>query len=371
MASGDWIKLHRKLLKHPIMQHDGLCRLWNYCLMRANWKPGRWTIPGTTTVIDVPRGSFVTGRFELYADLYPKGSRGRQATDAPSESTLWRRLLSLQDLECITVSNLNYRCSMVTIINYGPYQDDQRDESAETGGNPQKDGTIKWTAEQRANRSVSGQNMQKVNSQTDAENQLNRGDSGGDQLSNEQQMNSRWTAGEQPVNTIEERKEIQEGEEDKTPPSSAGHSSLEKKTTPKASESTVTTSGLIRPPGDVPNPERFKAEWNDAVPFARVKILGPGHQQRIRFLATNPEWVSHYREALNRIKAIPWLRGDNETGWKITINFFLKDDTVAKLVNGELDEWVPENKTPIQETLDQKLDRQRRRNADLAKDKHQ
>jgi len=32
---GDWIKLHRKLIENPIMQHDGMCRLWVYLLLKS------------------------------------------------------------------------------------------------------------------------------------------------------------------------------------------------------------------------------------------------------------------------------------------------------------------------------------------------
>ena len=62
MTDGGFIKIHRTLADSPIMQHDGLLRLWIYCLLTANWKDGKWLMPGTMREVTIPRGSFITGR---------------------------------------------------------------------------------------------------------------------------------------------------------------------------------------------------------------------------------------------------------------------------------------------------------------------
>jgi hypothetical protein len=123
--ANDWIKLHRKLLEHPIMQHDGLCRLWNYLLLRANWKDNQWLIPGTTKAISVPRGSLVLGRQSLHQALYPRNRK-----DDPAPFTVWRWLISLADMECITVRNVCNHCSVVTIVNYEGYQGREDEQCA-------------------------------------------------------------------------------------------------------------------------------------------------------------------------------------------------------------------------------------------------
>lgn len=125
MARGDWIKLHRKLLEGPIFQHDGLFRLWCYCLMRANWKETTWIMPGTMTRIDIPRGSFITGKHSLHEDLYK--NHDEREMPAPSTSTLWRWLGCLQSLGCLKLQNMNNRCTLVSICKYGTYQDDKQE----------------------------------------------------------------------------------------------------------------------------------------------------------------------------------------------------------------------------------------------------
>ena len=126
MAGSDWIKLHRSMLKSPIFQHDGLFRLWTYCLLRANWEPRKWLIPGTMQEIEVPRGAFITGRQSLFASLYPQSDADGiliKREYAPSPITVWRWVKSLESMGCVTVETVNNRCSLVTICNYSTYQD--------------------------------------------------------------------------------------------------------------------------------------------------------------------------------------------------------------------------------------------------------
>lgn len=119
MSGGDWIKVHRRLLAHPTMQHDGLCRLWLFCLMRANWKEATWLIPGTMRAIKVARGQFITGRESLYSSLYGDEYRGDVR---PVSRTLWRWLQTLSDLGCVSLQNVSNHCTLVTVCNYEAYQ---------------------------------------------------------------------------------------------------------------------------------------------------------------------------------------------------------------------------------------------------------
>lgn len=101
------------------MQHDGLCRLWMYCLMRASWKDGEWLIPGTTTAVKVKRGQFVTGRETLHEAMFGKNYKGEHR---PASRTVWRWLESLRDMKCLRVQTVSNRASLVTVVNYDTYQ---------------------------------------------------------------------------------------------------------------------------------------------------------------------------------------------------------------------------------------------------------
>ena len=125
---GDWIKLHRKLLDSPIMRHSGLLHLWTYCLLRANWRDCKWLIPGTLRELHIRRGQFVTGQQSLHAQLYPPTDENGNpiARDhTPTARTVWRWLIALKVMGCLTLESVSNRCTLVTLCNYRTYQDDE------------------------------------------------------------------------------------------------------------------------------------------------------------------------------------------------------------------------------------------------------
>jgi hypothetical protein len=122
LATG-YVKLHREVMDHPAFCHDGIFRLWCYCLLRANWKDSNWMIPGTTNSVVVSRGQFITGRESLHTELYGLKYNG-ESVSKPVSRTLWRWLESLERMQCITTQNVSNRCTLVTVCNYETYQND-------------------------------------------------------------------------------------------------------------------------------------------------------------------------------------------------------------------------------------------------------
>ena len=124
-----WIAIDRSLLKSPIFAHEGMFRLWMFCLMKANWKDGKWLVPGTLSERMIPRGSFITGRESLWEQMYPKRDEEGQAIKrdyTPTSRTVWRWMEALERMECVKLENVSNRCTHVTVINYSTYQDDNR-----------------------------------------------------------------------------------------------------------------------------------------------------------------------------------------------------------------------------------------------------
>lgn len=117
MPEEGWIKAYRKLRDHPSWPHDGLVKLWLHCLFEANYASSTYLIPGTTDIVTVERGSFITGREVLHAGMYPKKS-----ADTPVARTVYRWLQSLERMECVTLRTLSNRCTLVTVVNYETYQ---------------------------------------------------------------------------------------------------------------------------------------------------------------------------------------------------------------------------------------------------------
>lgn len=207
---GDWLKLHRKLRGHPIMSQDGLCRLWMHCMLEANWKDSTWLIPGTGRAIEIKRGAFITGRAALHKQLY--GSVDHREIEKPSESTLWRRLQTLQQLGSVKLENVDNRCTMVTLCNYELYQSSE--ESIRT--------------------------------------------------TDEQPVNNQRTTDEQPVNTDKEEKKIEGKKEENTggEPPVGPKPEPPKPPKPRAKAAEVTADGINYPEClDTPEVRQAVAEW--------------------------------------------------------------------------------------------------------------
>lgn len=126
---GGYVKIWRKLLSSPIMSQDGLCRLWIWCIMLANWKAKKSIIPGTCQEVVIPRGSFLTTMTHLHASLYrrPDDDEVTELDDIltepiPSPRTLWRRLHSLKKMGSVSLKTVSRHGTIVTLCNYETYQ---------------------------------------------------------------------------------------------------------------------------------------------------------------------------------------------------------------------------------------------------------
>ena len=113
---GDWLKLHRKLLRSAVFEDSDLLKLWVFCLLKANWKDCTVFWEGMKTPIHLKRGQFITGRQALYAEFYPKKRVQRK-----SSRTIWRWLQALQTLGNISIASVQSH-SVVTICHYETYQ---------------------------------------------------------------------------------------------------------------------------------------------------------------------------------------------------------------------------------------------------------
>lgn len=119
MADG-WISLHRKIRKNPVFNDHQLLRLWIICLTEATHK-GREQLVGKQ-IVQLEAGQFITGRF----DLHKMYSEGLKAKDRVTEYTVWRWLVTLQDLEFLSINSSN-KFSIVTVVNWSKYQSHEQE----------------------------------------------------------------------------------------------------------------------------------------------------------------------------------------------------------------------------------------------------
>lgn len=103
-----FIKLHRSILDSAVFSDAEVLRLWIYLLCRASVDDRQIIIDGR--VVNVKKGQLITGRKKLAEHLNT------------TESKAYRSLKLLQKLGCVNIE-VNNRFSLVTLLNWGKFQD--------------------------------------------------------------------------------------------------------------------------------------------------------------------------------------------------------------------------------------------------------
>jgi len=102
-----WVKLYRALLENPVFYDPHLLQIFIYCLLKANHKTEKIIYRGE--VLEIPEGSFITGRHTASQELRLKGK-------------MWdRKLEVLEKLEILTIRKTS-RFSIITITKWQDYQ---------------------------------------------------------------------------------------------------------------------------------------------------------------------------------------------------------------------------------------------------------
>jgi len=112
----------------------------------------------------------------------------------------------------------------------------------------------------------------------------------------------------------------------KTTPSSSSSSSVgdESPTTPLVAEAATRA----------PTAAEFLEAWNAVTGFTQVRSFSSKRQRQFRARCRDPAWVRDWREALAKASAKPFCRGHNDRGWVATVDWFLRPDTVVRLMEG-------------------------------------
>jgi hypothetical protein len=93
------------------------------------------------------------------------------------------------------------------------------------------------------------------------------------------------------------------------------------------------------------------AAWN-ALPeeHARVARLGK-RRQALRARLRDPWWREHWSVAMERLSALPNMRGKCGHPWVATFEWFVRPDSVSKLLEGVCDSWFRTSNTNHAGTL--------------------
>ncbi len=77
--------------------------------------------------------------------------------------------------------------------------------------------------------------------------------------------------------------------------------------------------------------------WNERSGGVKVRNLSPGRQSALRARLRNQFWVDNWRAAIDKIATSKFCHGQNDRGWKADIDFFIRPDTISKVLEGKYD----------------------------------
>ena len=131
-----FIKLHRSILESAVFTDAEVLRLWIYILCKAAIEDREIIFDGK--VVHLKKGQLITGRKKLAEHI------------GTSESKVYRSLKLLQDLKCINIE-VNSKFSLVTVENWGKFQDAPKKVNSRTTANQQQNDSTPTADEQQNN----------------------------------------------------------------------------------------------------------------------------------------------------------------------------------------------------------------------------
>ena len=92
--------------------------------------------------------------------------------------------------------------------------------------------------------------------------------------------------------------------------------------------------------GASPLPSLFISHWNDmakAAGLPTIREMTAGRRKAFRSRWGQPSWRDAWEEALGRIPTAPFLCGENARGWRASVDWFLRPDSVNGILEGKYD----------------------------------
>jgi len=89
-----------------------------------------------------------------------------------------------------------------------------------------------------------------------------------------------------------------------------------------------------------PSPAEFLIAWNasaKASGWPVAKSMTDSRKRALRSRLKDPSWVASWKAALERAGQSVFLGGQNDRGWRMDVDFFLRPDSVTKIIEGKYD----------------------------------
>ncbi len=83
--------------------------------------------------------------------------------------------------------------------------------------------------------------------------------------------------------------------------------------------------------------EELVALWNSSEGLPKITSLSPARRRKLQRRLRETFFKENWRVAIQRAGASPFCTGQGSKGWKANVDWFLREDTVAKIMEGQYD----------------------------------
>ena len=93
--------------------------------------------------------------------------------------------------------------------------------------------------------------------------------------------------------------------------------------------------------GDGDDKQAVPALWNSLSELPKTRVLTNGRKKHLQARMSEPFFRENWKSAIHRILESPFLTGANERGWRADFDWFLKPDSVPRIMEGKYDAKTP------------------------------
>jgi hypothetical protein len=95
-------------------------------------------------------------------------------------------------------------------------------------------------------------------------------------------------------------------------------------------------SAVVVPVANPELPEEARV-WNDHIGLRKIQSVSSGRAKALKARRSDPFFQFNWREAIKKVAASAFCNGENDRGWRADFDFFLRPDTVVKIMEGKYD----------------------------------